>query len=84
MTDLWGALASALLVILATFPPTIPFMLVQDPSRALRISNGVAVVCLFLAGWWLGRATGVRAWLLGLVMVVLGSGLVAVTVALGG
>jgi hypothetical protein len=83
-TDLRGALASALLVILATFPPTIPFLLVQDPSRALRISNAIAVVSLFLAGWWLGKATGVRAWLLGLVMVVLGSALVAVTVALGG
>jgi hypothetical protein len=83
-TDLRGALVSALLVILATFPPTIPFLLVQDPSRALRISNAVAVVSLFLAGWWLGKATGVRAWLLGLVMVVLGSALVAVTVALGG
>jgi hypothetical protein len=83
-TDLRGALVSALLVILATFPPTIPFLLVQDPSRALRLSNAIAVVSLFLAGWWLGKATGVRAWLLGLVMVVLGSALVAVTVALGG
>ncbi len=84
LADLRGALASALLVVLATLPPTIPFLLVQDPSRALRISNGIAVVSLFLAGWWLGKATGVRAWLLGLVMVVLGSALVAVTVALGG
>jgi hypothetical protein len=84
VTDLRGALASALLVILATLPPTVPFLLVQDPTRALRLSNAVAVVSLFLAGWWLGRATGVRAWLLGLVMVLLGSVLVAVTVALGG
>ena len=38
----------------------------------------------FLAGFWLGRATGIRAWLLGLAMVVLGSVLVAVTIALGG
>lgn len=84
LADLRGALASALLVVVATFPPTVPFLLVQDPTRALRLSNAVAVVSLFLAGWWLGRATGVRAWLLGLVMVVLGSVLVAVTVALGG
>jgi VIT1/CCC1 family predicted Fe2+/Mn2+ transporter len=82
--DLRGALASALLVLVATFPPTLPFLLVRDPVVALRVSNGVAVACLFLAGYWLGQATGVRAWRLGLAMVVLGSGMVAVTVALGG
>ena len=71
-------------MVLATLPPTIPFMLVADAQRALRISNGVAVASLFLAGFWLGRATGIRAWLLGLVMVVLGGSLVAVTIALGG
>ena len=82
--DLRGALASALIVVVATFPPTLPFLLVEDPTRALRISNGVAVVSLFVAGWSLGKATGLRAWRVGLVMVVLGSALVAVTVALGG
>jgi hypothetical protein len=82
--DLRGAVASCLLVVLATFPPTIPFLLVEDAERALRISNGLAVVSLFLAGYSLGRATGVRAWLLGLAMVVLGSALVGLTIALGG
>lgn len=82
--DLRGALWSAVLVVLATFPPTIPFLLVDDARLALRISNGVAVASLFFAGFWLGRATGIRAWLLGLAMVVLGSLLVAVTIALGG
>jgi hypothetical protein len=83
-SDLRGALGSCLLTVLATFPPTIPFLLIEDPSRALRVSNAVAVVCLFLAGYYLGKATGLRAWLLGLAMVVLGSGLVGLTIALGG
>ncbi len=83
-TDLRGALGSCLLVVLATFPPTIPFLLVQDAARALRISNGLAVASLFLAGYWLGKATGLRAWMLGLAMVVLGSALVGLTMALGG
>lgn len=83
--DFRGAIASGLLLLLATFPPVIPFLLVQgDPARALRISNAVAIACLFLVGYWLGRATGVRAWLLGLAMVVLGSGLVGLTILLGG
>lgn len=82
--DLKGALASCLLVLAATFPPTIPFLLVDDVQRALRLSNAVAVASLFLAGWSLGRVTGVRAWLLGLAMVLLGVVLVGLTVALGG
>ena len=82
--DLRGALWSAVLVVLATLPPTIPFLLVTDSRLAIRISNAVAVASLFLAGYYLGRATGIRAWLLGLAMVVLGSALVAVTIALGG
>jgi hypothetical protein len=82
--DMRGALASCLLVVLATFPPVIPFLLVQDAGRALRISNGLAVASLFLAGFWLGKATGVRPWLLGLVMVLVGSALVGITMALGG
>lgn len=82
--DLKGALASCLLVVAATFPPTIPFLFVQEAERALRLSNGVAVVSLFVSGYYLGKATGVRAWLLGLAMVVLGAALVALTMALGG
>jgi VIT1/CCC1 family predicted Fe2+/Mn2+ transporter len=82
--DLMGALWSALLVVAATFPPTIPFLLVEEPARALRMSNALAVASLFLAGYWLGRATGLRAWLLGLAMVVLGCALVGLTIALGG
>jgi len=84
MTDLRGALESSILVVLATLPPTIPFLIVEDTARALRISNGLAVASLFLAGWSLGKATGVRAWQFGLAMVVLGSSLVAITIALGG
>ena len=82
--DLQGAVGSCLLVVLATLPPTIPFLLVQDAARAIRISNGLAVASLFLAGYSLGKATGLRAWRLGLAMIVLGSALVALAIALGG
>jgi hypothetical protein len=82
--DLRGAVASCLLVVAATFPPTLPFLLMQEAGPALRVSNAVAVASLFVAGHSLGRATGVRPWLLGLAMVVLGVGLVGLTIALGG
>ncbi len=82
--DLRGALGSGLLVVLATLPPTIPFLFFEDVGRALRASNAVAVVVLFFAGYSLGKATGVAPWLLGLAMVFTGSALVGIAVALGG
>ncbi len=82
--DVKGALACFLLTVAATFPPVIPFLLVQDVRRALWISNGVAVVSLFLAGRALGKAAGVSVAAFGLVMVLVGVVLVIVTILLGG
>ncbi len=83
--DEWrGALAVFLWVFLTTFPVTIPFLFMTDVGRAMRVSNIIAVVLLFLAGHAFGRVTGYRPWLTGLAMVVLGSVLVAITMALGG
>jgi VIT1/CCC1 family predicted Fe2+/Mn2+ transporter len=84
MNDLRGALGACLLVFVATLPPTLPFVLFDNAARAQRISNAVAVVCLFLAGYVLGAKTGIRAWLLGLWMVILGAALVGICIALGG
>jgi VIT1/CCC1 family predicted Fe2+/Mn2+ transporter len=82
--DLRGAVGVLLLVLLATVPVAVPFMLVQEPERALRLSNAVAVVMLFAAGAALARFGGLsRAWL-GFAMVFLGSSLVGLTIALGG
>jgi hypothetical protein len=82
--DLKGALACFLLTVAATFPPTLPFLVIRDTRLALHVSNAVAVLSLFLAGVGLGRATGVRGWRVGLAMVVLGSALVGLAIALGG
>jgi hypothetical protein len=82
--ELQGALAVFLLVFLSTFPVVIPFLFLHEPLRALRVSNAVALVMLFLTGYGLGRLTGHRPWLSGLAMVAIGAVLVAVTMALGG
>jgi len=82
--DLREACVAGLLVFFATFPVAVPFMLIQDVGVALRVSNGVAVAMLFVCGAGLARASGLRAWLLGGVMVVLGVVLVGITMALGG
>jgi VIT family len=82
--DWVGAIGIFLLVFLSTFPVIIPFFFVKDPRLALRISNGVAIVLLFLCGYSLGRYAGDKSWKPGLAMVIVGVLLVAITMALGG
>jgi VIT1/CCC1 family predicted Fe2+/Mn2+ transporter len=83
--DEWlGALAVAFWVIFTTLPVTVPFIFMTNVTRALRVSNVIAIVLLFVAGWAFGRVAEHRPWLTGIVMVVLGIALVALTMALGG
>jgi hypothetical protein len=82
--DALGALAVCLLVFVSTFPPIIPFLLWSDVQSALRISNAVAIVMLFVCGYAYASSAGLRPWLTGLVMVAIGLAMVAVAVALGG
>ena len=82
--DWMGAVGVFLLVFLSTFPVVIPFMLMHNAVPALRVSNAIAVGLLFLTGYAYGRLTGRRPVLVGCSMVVLGTVLVGLTMALGG
>jgi VIT family len=82
--DWLGAVGVFFLVFLSTFPVVIPFIFMSHAGPALRVSNAIAIVMLFLTGYAFGRITGRRPWLVGISMVVLGSILVAMTIALGG
>jgi len=82
--DWLGALGVFLLVFLSTFPVTIPFTFMKDITLALRISNAIAIVLLFVAGYRFAQMTGRRPVWAGIVMVVFGAILVSATIALGG
>ena len=82
--DWLGAVGVFLLVFVATFPVTIPFMVMQSAAPAMRVSNGIAIGMLFVLGYAFGRTVGHNPWLHAIVMVVLGGALVALTIALGG
>lgn len=82
--DLRGAAAVFLLVCLATIPVVLPFVFIPTATRALRVSNTVAVVMLFLGGWSVGRYAGLRPWRVATVMALLGVVLALATIALGG
>jgi hypothetical protein len=82
--DLLGALAVMLLVFLSTFPVVVPFFFMDDAKWALRTSNVIAIGLLFMGGFAYGHHAGMRRWLMGLAMVVIGTVLVGLTIALGG
>lgn len=74
-----------LLVVLATFPVVVPFMVTNDLELAMRLSRWVTLAMLFLAGFALARYAGHRRPLLtGLATMTLGGVLIVTVMALGG
>ena len=82
--DWLGAVGVFFLVFLSTFPVVIPFIFMRNAGPALRVSNAIAIVMLFMTGYAFGRMTGRHPWLVGIAMVILGSILVGIAKALGG
>jgi len=82
--DFLGGAAVALLIIATTFPIVVPYLLVADPNIAVRISNAVALILLFMVGVWWGYAVGGNPIRIGTGVTLLGMVLVLVTIALGG
>jgi VIT1/CCC1 family predicted Fe2+/Mn2+ transporter len=82
--DWYGALGVFVLVFFATLPVALPFIAIQNHLGAMRVSNAIAVVMLFIAGAAYGRCIGRSPWVIGGVMVALGLVLVGLTMTLGG
>ena len=83
--DEWlGSIGVFLIVFVSTLPVVLPFIFIRSVGPALRVSNAIAIVMLFLTGYAFGTMTGRHPWLVGIAMVVLGSILVGMTMALGG
>jgi len=82
--DLLGGVAVALIIVLATLPVVVPFLLVTDPNIAVRVSNSVALTELFLVGAWWGREVGGSPLRIATGLTLVGVVLVLITIALGG
>jgi hypothetical protein len=84
----WSELRTAfwilLLVFTCTFPVALPFMFFNETAFALRISNGIALLILFIGGFSVGKYAGFRPVFSGAIIMLLGIILVAITMALGG
>jgi VIT1/CCC1 family predicted Fe2+/Mn2+ transporter len=83
-TDLWAGVQIFFLVFLCTLPVALPFALIDDLALAMRASNGVAVLLLFIGGFLLASFAGFRKGITAIVYTLIGVSLVAITMALGG
>jgi hypothetical protein len=82
--DFLGAFGVFLLVVLSTFPVVVPFIFISGMALAMRASNAVALMILFIGGYRLGHYAGGVAWRTGLAMAAVGAVLVSIIMALGG
>ena len=83
-TDLWAGIQIFLLVFLCTFPVAIPFGIFDDLEVAMRTSNGIALLLLFIGGFLLATYAGFRKGITAILYTLIGVALVALTMALGG
>jgi hypothetical protein len=82
--DFMAGLEIFFLVFLCTLPVALPFALLEEVSLAMRASNGVALIILFIGGYILAGYAGFRRFTTAAIYVVIGVLLVALTMALGG
>ena len=84
----WSELRTAFMILLlvftCTFPVAFPFIFFNDTAFALRISNGIALLILFVGGFSVGKYAGFKPVVTGIVILLLGIILVGITMALGG
>jgi hypothetical protein len=82
--DFYGALASFWLVFVSCVPAALPFLILSDPTVALRVSNFLLIAVLFYVGHKWASYSGRNPLLIGSAMVAIGLGLVGVAIVLGG
>ena len=83
--DYLAAIGIFLLVVVATFPVVVPFLVTDDVALAMKLSRGITLVMLFAAGFFLGRHAAHRHPVrTGFSMLFLGAALIVAVKALGG
>jgi VIT1/CCC1 family predicted Fe2+/Mn2+ transporter len=82
--DLAGAAAIFAVQIFCCVPALVPFLVLDHPGLALRVSNGLLILVLFAVGLrWAREIDAHRAWT-AIAIALVGVGLVGMSVALGG
>lgn len=82
--DLKTALGIFLLVFISTFPVALPFLFIHEPKLALRVSNLVAIVSMFICGWFIAGYGGYNKLVTSVAMTLIGVAMVGLAISLGG
>ena len=82
--DLRGAVRVFFLVVATAVPAALPFVIWDSAYLALRISNALLLICLFVIGFFWGRHVGARPLLAGTLIASIGVALVLIAIPLGG
>lgn len=83
-SDLLGGFSSAFVILLATAPILVPYLVIPEPRLAVRISEVIAVGLLFLLGARWAHVVGANPLKVGAALTLVGGALVVVTILLGG
>lgn len=83
-TEYRAAILIFILVFTCTFPVVLPFIFLTNTALALRLSNGIALLILFIGGYSVAKYSDFHPFLTGTLLSLLGIILVAITMALGG
>jgi len=83
--DFTGALGHVLVAIMAVLPSLIPlFLLRNNDELAIRASNYVSFLVLFIVGYRWGKYTGANPWMTGLLLMTVAVVMVLIAIPLGG
>ena len=82
--DFEAAFVVFVLVSATALPGVIPFIVLGNSFLALRLSNTLLLLLLFVVGYWWGHYTDAKPWIVGSAVLLLGLSMVLVAVALGG
>lgn len=83
--DFSGALGCVIVALLAVLPSLVPLLLLREHyALAVRASNVISFIMLFINGYRWGNYTGASPWKTGLLLVSIGAVMVLIAIPLGG
>jgi hypothetical protein len=83
--DIAGGFGSVLVAVIAVLPSFVPLLLFYNhPALAIRASNVVSFVVLFISGYQWGKYTGSSPWGTGLLLAGVAAIMVLIAIPLGG
>lgn len=82
--DIFGAIASFILVVLTAAPAVVPFFFIDDRLTALRVSNFIMIALIYAIGYQWAASIDANRHRIGFSMALGGMVIVQITILLGG